>query len=243
MKSGLAILLLAISFSALGQINTDRPTQSFSPFVMPKGKVQAELGFLSERPNANLDTYNVTYLNALLRVGVLEWMELRITENYLGLRSDSESVNGISPTTIGAKFHFMDEDGARPQMGLLAGVTLANGQKIFKANETVQDIRILFQNSLSDKVSIAYNIGTYRSSSTNAVGLYTLTFGFSMSDKLSLFIEPYGFFADGLPADHRMNGGGTFLLNDNFQIDLSGGVGLSESSPDYFLSTGLAFIF
>ena len=75
MKHFLALSLLTLALVAFGQIDTDRPTQSFSPHVMPKGKAQAELGFLSERPTNGVDQYNVTYLNTLLRYGVIDWLQ------------------------------------------------------------------------------------------------------------------------------------------------------------------------
>jgi hypothetical protein len=31
------------------------------------------------------------------------------------------------------------------------------------------------------------------------------------------------------------------MLNKNFQLDVSGGIGLSDISPDYFVSFGLSY--
>ncbi len=243
MKIVLLGMCLCFGLFVQGQITTDRPTQSFSPYVLSPGKVQAEFGFVSERPVTSLDQFNVTFLNALVRVGVVKWMELRLTENYLGTRGGDENVNGLSPTTLGAKFHLRDQSGALPQIGLLTSFTLANGQGAFKARESMQDVRVLFEHALTDKLTLDYNIGTYWSASTDAVGLYTLMLGYGATDVVSVFIEPYGFFGSGLTADHRINGGATFLMSENFQADVSAGFGLSKVSPDYFIGFGLGVLF
>ncbi len=243
MKKLLFAACICFGLGVQGQINTDRPTQSYSPYVLPHGKVQTELGFVSERPVSSLDQYNVTYLNALVRVSVLKWMELRLTENYLGSRGGAENISGLSPTTLGAKFHLHDQTNALPQVGLLTSFTFANGQDEFKANESTQDIRLLFQHDLSDNLTLDYNIGTFWSASTDAVGIYTFMLGYGATDVISLFIEPYGFFGSGLPADNRVNGGATFLVSENFQADISGGFGLSDSSPDYFIGFGIGILF
>jgi len=237
-----SIFLGCFGFLALAQINTDRPTQSFSPHVMPKSGLQLEAGFLSERPFKNVDLYNVTYVNALVRYGLLDNVELRLTQNYVGERSLS-AINGVSPTTIGTKIHLHEQTGGLPQIGLIASVTLTNGDEAFAPNESIQDIRLLFQNDLSDKLTLAYNFGAFWSGSGTAVGIYTVMLGISASDKMSFFVEPYGFFEKDTLADARFNAGLTYLVNDNFQLDLSAGNALSNLAPDYFVSFGAAVLF
>lgn len=243
MKTTLASLLLFVSVVSFSQINTDRPTQSFSPHVMPAGGVQLETGFLSERPVNNVDLYNVTYLNALLRVGVTEWFELRASESYLGTRVNSSSNNGFSPLTLGTKIHINDQSNGLPQMGLLASITLTSDDANFGQEEAIKDIRFMAQEDIGDRVTLDANIGTFWTASSDAVGIYTFLLGFSASDQVSIFVEPYGFFAKDTPADHRFNAGLTYLVNDNFQLDASAGNGLTRKAPDYFLSFGASVLF
>ena len=240
------ILFYFTVFSAVcvsAQINTDRPTQSFSPHVMPKGGIQLETGFLSERPVSNVDAFNVTYLNALLRYGISEWFELRMSESYLGNRVNGNSQNGFSPLTLGTKIHINDQKNGLPQMGLLASITLPSDDENFGLDESIQDIRFMAQEDIGERLTFDVNVGTFWSSSTDAVGLYTILLGISASDHLSFFLEPYGFFQKNTPADNRFNAGFTYLVNDQFQLDFSAGNGLTSKAPDYFVAFGASFLF
>jgi len=40
-----------------------------------------------------------------------------------------------------------------------------------------------------------------------------------------------------------MDGGITYLINNNLIIDLSGGVGLTENAPKYYYAFGLSYRF
>ena len=75
---------------------------------------------------------------------------------------------------------------------------------------------------------------------------------FNLSDKLSLFTEWYGERAISFDYDryrsynkyfHKLDGGILFLINKNLQVDISGGIGLTEdiSTYRYLLSTGLSW--
>lgn len=54
------------------------------------------------------------------------------------------------------------------------------------------------------------------------------------------FTELYGFLNKYVKADHRFDAGFTYLLNDYLMIDASSGFGISEISPQYFLSCGIS---
>jgi hypothetical protein len=76
---------------------------------------------------------------------------------------------------------------------------------------------------------------------SNANYLYTLSFGFQLGGGFGTFIESYGFIPEYGPADHRLDGGFTWAMKPNFQLDISSGIGLSEVSPDGFLSFGVSW--
>jgi hypothetical protein len=239
----LCTLLVTCSIISHAQIITDRPTQSFSPVIIPQGAFQVEAGFVSERPDSNEDFYNVTYTNLLLRYAVLEWAEIRLTQNYFGERGGVENVNGLSPTALGTKIHFNDEEGWIPQMGVIASYVLTNGDENFKPNDPVKDIRFSFMHNPSDRFTINYNVGAIWEGSQEATTLYTFMLGYTVSDRFWVFAEPYGFILRDTPADNRFNTGFTYLLNDQFQMDITFGNGLTERAPDYFVGFGIAGVF
>ena len=67
--------------------------------------------------------------------------------------------------------------------------------------------------------------------------------GVGLTDELSVFFEPYGFFAKNTPTDQRFNTGLTYLVSDHFQLDASIGNGLTSRAPDYFLGIGASVLF
>ena len=68
--------MLFISDYAFAQISTDRPDQTESSLVLPKGTIQIESGFVS-----NKNEY--IFPNTLFRVGVFKKVEFRFNTNYI----------------------------------------------------------------------------------------------------------------------------------------------------------------
>jgi hypothetical protein len=54
-------------------------------------------------------------------------------------------------------------------------------------------------------------------------------------------MESFGFAPQNDKANHNFDGGFTYLINDNFMLDLSSGVGLTNNAPDYYLAFGFSF--
>ncbi|WP_370090578.1 transporter [Ekhidna sp.] len=222
-------------------IVTDRPTQSAAASVMPQGKFLLEYGFLKETQTT--DIFNYTYANFHLRYGVVEGVEIRLTQNYLGFKDNTSDMSetGLSPLTIGTKVHLVEENGAVPQISVIGQITLANGDNNFKPSQAIPELRLNFANTLSDKFSLGYNLGM-NFPEDNSTSFYSVVLGYALADGFTLFAEPYGFFSDG-NADHRFNTGLIYLASNNLQFDVSVGWGLSDISPDSFISFGAAFGF
>lgn len=241
MKNVLAGIFLTTCFVSFSQdsdpIATDRPTQSAGATVVAPGDFLLEMGFVNEKVTEGLT--NSTFLNAHLRIGIIERFELRITQNYVGTKVAGERTTGLSPLILGTKVHLLDEHKWKPQMSVLGQVTLETGSDDFNPDSPVAEIRFNFQNTISDRFAIGYNLG-YMDAGFNDF-LYSLVFGISIVDGLSLFAEPYGFFGDDM--DQRFNAGLIYLANPKTQFDVSFGSGLSEISPDSFVAFGAAFGF
>ncbi len=218
-------------------ITTDRPTQSVAASVVSPGNYLLEMGFVNEKFDDRIT--NLTFLNAHFRVGLLDGVELRITQNYVGRKRDGETKSGLSPLSVGTKIHVMSEEGWRPQMSVMGQVTLKSGGDDFKPDSSIPEIRLNFQNTLTERFSLGYNLG-YRDAGFNDF-FYTMVLGVTLRDGLSFFVEPYGFFGDEM--DQLFNAGLIYLANPKMQFDLSFGSGLSETSSESFVAFGAAFGF
>lgn len=245
MKKIIILPFLIIVFQSFCQdsdpIITDRPTQSAAAAVTPKGNLLIEAGFLLERTTPNVT--NITFSNFHFRYGIIEGVEIRLTQNYLGTRNDLTdlNINGLSPLTLGTKIHLLEEDGAIPQVSVIGQVTLSNGDNAYRPSKSTPEVRLNFANTLSDQFSLGYNLGV-SFPEDNTITFYTVVLGYAFADKWTAFVEPYGSFASG-NGDQRFNTGLIYLCSNNIQFDVSAGWGLSDISPDSFIGFGAAIGF
>ena len=240
------ILLLAgvASHTGLAQtINTDRPTQSASAYVLPQGRLQWETGGLHQRVDDRLN-FSV-FNNSLIRYGVNDFFEMRFVSNYIGIDTDfGVDETGFAPFAVGFKSKIAEEKGFWPEVAFLGQIALPSGDSPFDSETVVPDFRVSMQHTLGGNASLGYNWGMiWSEGSTEAANLYTLVFSQGFANDFAWFIEIFGFIFEDFDDDHQMNAGFTYLLNDKIQFDLSGGAGLSDIAPDWFLGAGVSFAF
>jgi hypothetical protein len=241
----------AIFSSAFSQekpeIVTDRPDQTEAPSLVPRGGLQVETGFVFERDvEDGVDTEGWAYNSTLVKYGVNENFELRFITEYVGETIDdnenpSTKINGFTPFAIGMKLKLADEKKFWPQAALIGHLNLRTGNQEFVPAYTAGDFRFTFAHTLSEKFSLSYNVGAQWNGFTpEATFIYTLSLGYVFTDKLGGYIESYSFFPEDAKADNRADAGLTYKFTPVVQWDISGGIGLSQNAPDYFLSTGLS---
>jgi hypothetical protein len=69
------------------------------------------------------------------------------------------------------------------------------------------------------------------------------TVGASLTEELGAYAEWFALIpsgADTARTEHFLNGGFTYLINDDMQFDIRAGVGLNDAAADYFLGTGFS---
>jgi hypothetical protein len=249
----LVLLITTVATVAAQQkpdIITDRPDQTESPSLVPRGGLQIETGFVYENDRVgSIKTVNYTYNTTLLKYGVNENFELRFISEYLGQKTaigenSQTKISGFSPTALGVKIRLADEKGFWPQAALIGHINLRSGSRAFKPDDTAADFRFTFAHTLSEKLSLSYNLGAEWDGETpEAAFLYTFSLGYTVTNRMGVFLEGYSFFPEDSKADNRMDAGLTFKFSPVVQWDISGGFGLSENAPDSFLSTGLSVRF
>lgn len=258
-------LLLILSFIALplqlkaqglDDIITDRPDQSESAVTVTKGFIQVELGGTYEKVlsydspvgHGKFTQYAHSYPSVLLRYGAFKNVELRLAAEFLqdelsGVEYTRQNIKGVSPITVGAKFRLLDEKKARPETAVLVSLSLPVFDNAFKTQHLGAELRLAMANTLSERIGVSYNIGAEwdGEDNTKPTGLYTLALGIGLNKKLSMFAEIFGFVRNGTEPDHRLDGGFTYLVARNVQLDISGGYGITEISPDFFIGAGVSF--
>ncbi len=230
------------------ELITDRPDQTESASIVPAGHFQIETGFVFERHEMNSQTHdNLELFTTLLRYGINERFELRLGSSYLmhelsGTGEDVET-SGLVPITAGMKFKMLEENGLIPEMAFLAIATLPNsGKEEFSPENTATEFRFNAEYTLTDWLGMGINLGgAWNGASVKPAGVYTLVLATGIGERTVFFVESYGEFPQHALPDHRMNTGLTYLVKHNMQLDASAGIGLSEISPDFFVSAGLSW--
>jgi len=255
-KIKLLVLGIFISFFVFAQqeesirdLVTDRPDQTESAAIVPKGHFQIETGFVYRGDKSgDAKKEDLGLLTTLVRYGVNKNFELRVGSAFLSSKqrtdgTETSDISGLAPLFLGVKIKMLEENGLVPKMAFLVTTEFPNtGAKEFSPEYNATDLRFNIEYSLTDRLGMGINLGSrWDGSSPKPEGIYSLVFGYGVTDKLSAFIETYGFMPKEDKPDHRLDAGITFLLKDNFQLDASGGVGLSEISPDYFINAGFSW--
>jgi hypothetical protein len=245
MKNKIMFLVLICSNVFYAQevapLEADRPDQTETPAIVPKGMFQAETGFTFQKNKADSKTNSLP--TTLWKYGVNENFELRlITEFVLEEENDSKS-NGLIPVYVGFKVKLLDEKGIVPKTSFIAHMSLPNlASKQYKTEFYAPEFRFVMQHNLTEKVSLSYNLGAeWDGFSAEPTFIYTLTSGFSVTEKLGAYIEIFGFAPQNDSANHSFDGGFTYLINNNFMLDLSSGVGITNNAPDHYFALGFSF--
>jgi len=241
------IVIITNSYGILAQdlpsIQTDRPDQTECPFIVPKNYLQFENGFSYEKTNKDSNEYVVP--STLTKFGINDHFELRLITEFIVANENEVSTTGIIPVLVGFKARLLEEKGIIPLTSFIGHLSLPKlASKNFKADYYTPEFRFTMQHTLSENQTLSYNLGAeWDGINPEPTFIYTFTSGYSFSEKISGYIELYGFIPQIQKADHRFDAGLNYLLNPNHQLDISGGFGLSETSPDYFVALGYSFRF
>ncbi len=231
-----------------GALVTDRPDQTESPTVVPKGFLQIETGAFYEDSGENAFKQKTTTFNTtLLRYGLLDNLELRVGWDFTETKTEingtelDDVASGLSPLLLGTKIGVIEEKGWLPQIGLIGHLFLPfSAGNDFRPETTGVDFRFSFAHTLSEKSSLSYNLGAeWGNDSPEAAYIYTISYGYSVTDTFGIFAELYGDLPEDSSPNHLWDAGLTYRLSDSIQLDATIGSGITEGQ-NLLLSAGVS---
>jgi hypothetical protein len=240
-----SLLLMGITASIQGQsmipIATDRPDQTECPFIVPKGYLQAEHGLIYEKINKT--SRAMTHPSILWKYGISDNFEFRLITEIVSEKELTKPITGLTPIVVGFKTKIAEEQGLLPKVSFIGHLSIPNwASKALKTNYYAPSFRFTMQHTLSNKLALAYNLGAEWDGETpSPTFIYTLTTGYSLTEKLGAYLEFYGFAPQNQSTDHRFDGGLTYLINPNLMLDISGGLGLTSNAPKSYISVGFSY--
>jgi hypothetical protein len=235
---------------------TDRPDFTEASSTVGLGRTQLEFGYTYVRDDeAGVELRGDSYPELLTRVGMFaEWFEFRIAWNYAHERISAagivDSVDGAEDLYLGCKIALFEQDGWLPELAIVPQMTVPTGARAFTTDEVMPGVNLLYGWDITDELSFAGS--TQGNRALDASGDFyeeyaqSLTVAVSLTERIGIYNEVFGFFPHGAVEtgpEYYYNGGFTYLVNNNFQLDVRAGWGLNDRSDDFFTGAGGAVRF
>jgi hypothetical protein len=226
---------------------TDRPDFTESPLTVPAHRSQLEAGYTLTHGGG--DTLH-TLGEFLLRIGLSKKTELRVGLNSYGIQEGvSGTGNGFQDLNLGFKWVLREAKEGKglrnPQIALIGGLSFPTGGAPFRAQHIQPQFKLCLGWELTDRLALASNINsTVVSEGGSQFHQFSgsVSFGYTLTDKVASYFEWFAFLpgAFGAGNSNFLNGGFTYLVNNDLQLDLRVGVGLNGVREDYFVGFGVS---
>jgi hypothetical protein len=115
----------------------------------------------------------------------------------------------------------------------------------FRTSHVAPLMRLTAATPLAEGLNLGVNLGMeWDGGGGPTSAIYTAAIGASLTETMGWYGEVYGFIPDdGSRSDHRVNGGVTWLLNDDLQLDAALGVGVTGEPKPWFVGVGVSYRF
>jgi hypothetical protein len=241
---------------------TDRPDFTEASSVVGLGIVQLETGYTYIYNDDSSDgsiahTHGAPEM--LWRIGIHEDVEFRLVWNYVWERSiDAGAVStpqGAEDLTVGFKFALCEQDGFVPETALVTHLVLPTGAREFRSIDPNVEFNLLYGWDLPRDFTLAGSTGVGTGddhvpltplllTEDRFVGYHqSVTVGIPITDVWRMYLEYFGLFSTGAASNFPQNyvdGGMTYLLNNNVQLDVRAGKGLNSHADDFFGGVGIS---
>ncbi|MFL6673775.1 MAG: transporter [Massilia sp.] len=237
------------------EIVTDRPDFVESSQVVGRGRFQVETSVLVERDRNAAARERSLSTPTLLRFGLGESFELRLetdgrtvvhtTELPAGARSTAAS---YADTSLGIKWHVLDEHGATPSVGVLLHADLPSGSRGFGGQGVRPSLRVAAEWELPGEMSLGLMPGVgvehNEAGAHYSYGIFGAVLGKSFNERSRGFVElaaPQVARAGNGGTVATFDIGGAYLLSPSCQVDTMLSRGLNNRTPDWSWTVGLSF--
>ncbi|MCO6430903.1 MAG: transporter [Deltaproteobacteria bacterium] len=229
------------------EMETDRPdftegTQPISP-----GHLQIETGYTYTYDGGGGQRLEEHTLPELLaRIGAFEELELRIAwAGYISQQHGAIDESGVSDFSLGFKHRVLNQDDWMPDLSYIGELSIPAGSSGLTSGAVEPAFKLLWAYGL-DRYSVAGNLNLAALQGEDERYLEvssSLAFGADLTQHFGTYVEYFGLY----PAEqvveedeHYLNGGFTWSVSPDFQLDLRTGFGLNGDAIDLFTGAGFA---
>jgi len=241
---------------------TDRPDFTEASSVVGLGIAQVETGYTYIYNDDSSDgtiTHTHGLPEMLWRIGIHEDVEFRIVTNYVWERSiDAGAVStpqGAEDLTVGFKFALTEQAGVIPEAALVTHLVIPTGAREFRSLGHNVEFNLLYGWDLPQDFTLAGSTGVGTGddhvpltplvlTTDRFVGFHqSVTVGIPITEALRMYLEYFGLYSAGAVSnfpENYVDGGLTYLINNNVQLDVRAGKGLNSHADDFFGGVGLS---
>jgi len=248
MKNILLFLLLATTaitcLAGEESIMADRPGFSTGTYTVKPHVFNVELGYQHAFSNNGSEQSSQSLPLMVLRTGLSEKIEFDLL--WDGLNIDKEknqpTTTSKADVSVGGKYRIYESE--QYNFTALGILSLPTGTSPSKSNHVDPLFGLLWDYSLTENTSL---FGTIQASSyeVDSSRIYdaqaAIGASFSHTESIGTFVEIYTIVPSKstLEREHVLDGGVTYLLTQDIQLDFNIGIGLNDSSP-HFVGFGIA---
>lgn len=234
---------------------SDRPDFTEASSTVGAGRLQIEAGYTLIRDRADgTRTTAHSYPEILVRAGLFaDWFELRLGQNYASATAKGggtiDSARGLDDLYVGAKLALTEQKTFLPEAAIVLQATVPTGADSLSSGKVQPGANLLYSwdlvpDLLSFGGSTQGNLAVDDARHSYLELAQSLTTGYSITDKLGLYLEwfalfPTGASVPGVTAQHYVDGGFTYQPTANLQFDIRVGYSLSRRADDVFVGTGI----
>ncbi len=225
-------------------IRTGRPGQSIGPYAVGKGVLQFQQGIEHHNfdgPFIKLSTFSN---NHVVRFGVSKRIEVSGLINHSVTQprvSNLIQKKGLTDIHLGFRVNLNSQQGVLPSTGFQARLALPKVSEDYGSEYLAPNMVFVASWTLPKDMGITTNwILTYDGNSPSPIGQYILNFSFPIYGNWSGFIENYGTRTN-TSTTTFFDGGLAYLVNNNLQLDASGGYSINNETETYFINAGISW--
>lgn len=231
---------------------SDRPDFTEASCTVGRRVLQIESGYTFTRNNnAGEVTKSHSFPESLLRWGVYaDWLELRVAYNHGILHVPSgggpfASLSGPEDIYLGMKLGLTSQHGWLPEMALMPQMTVPTGGDELSADQILPGVNWLYGWDVTERINTGGSTQLNKAIDDDLQTYYELaqswTIGYVLTERLSAYTEWFCLLPTGANVakpEYYFDGGFTFRLTNNLQLDVRGGVGLNDAAGDFFVGSG-----
>ena len=231
------------------ELVTDRPDFTESASVPGHGRVQVEGGWTVEE---SADAREHSIGEILVRIGLGSRFEARIEPgSWIDASApDGDATgpdeSGMDDAGLGMKLLLLEEQAPSiPATALLLSTSVPTGDDDIGSSDWQPEARLALAWTLSEAWSLGANAGWARPDDGDErfdQALGSVALGRALGERLGAFLELYGFAPAAPEGDDAavLDGGLTFALGPEAQLDVRAGAGLTDAAPDWLFGLGFA---